>query len=96
MVVVSAFVLAVFLGAAAVEAASAAGKIVLTREGKTPSRKAVSHEFNFADPESNGEICAEGYCTCTTCVCWGSQDCCDIGCAVCWWYIDSTGGCNAT
>ena len=38
----------------------------------------------------------EGWCTCSDCGCWGSESCCDAGCAYCWGYLDGKGACGAT
>lgn len=34
-----------------------------------------------------------GSCNCTTCVCSGSESCCDAGCGYCWGYLDGSGSC---
>jgi|GEM_PF-6596510 len=39
------------------------------------------------------DICASGSCDCSICVCYGTEECCDIGCEACWAYRDSRGYC---
>ncbi len=90
LVAVSVFVLAAFLGAAALEAANESGKIVLTRKAVTLGRSVVNP---FGSSIETGSC--YGACNCSTCVCNGSLGCCIDGCEACWEFLDDGGACGA-
>ncbi len=95
LVVVSAFVLAVFLGVAAVDAASQAGKISMSRAGRSASAPGAQQQFNFATQSAGG---CYGGCNCNVCVCYyydGDLGCCFDGCDACWGSLDDGGYCGA-
>lgn len=93
LVAVSAFVLAVFLGVAAVEAANGAGRIVLKRDASETGRAAAANLFSHA-VGSTTDSCS-GSCSCSSCSCSGSLGCCIAGCEACWDYRDDQGYCGA-
>jgi hypothetical protein len=76
----------------AVNAAKGGNVVRLSRGAH--NLKGASHTSSFGSGSSIAAgICASGACDCSICVCYGTSDCCDIGCEVCWAYRDSQGYC---
>jgi hypothetical protein len=64
------------------------------RESKAmPGAALKDHTFGglFADTTS-----CSGACNCSTCVCSGTESCCESGCNYCWGYLDGSGACGVS
>ncbi len=82
MLFVALFVLAAFVGVAAVEAGLATGQIVLTRKEKPATSDGARELFSLGS--ENGVESCSGWCTASVCGCSGSSSCCEAGCNLCW------------
>ena len=74
-------------------------QIVLERSSAptaSGTEKPSGNQFDIRSLFMRNEICASGSCNCSTCVCYGTSECCDIGCDACWNFLDTRGGCSAS
>jgi hypothetical protein len=54
-----------------------------------------SRPSSFGNGSSlTADICASGWCTCSYCECYGTEECCIAGCVACWDYRDGRGYCE--
>jgi len=75
-------------------ALNAKGGSALTLRRGSHDAKAGSRPSSFGSGGSTtDDICASGSCDCSTCVCYGTLDCCLAGCDACWGYRDGQGYC---
>jgi hypothetical protein len=87
---------AVFLAMSPAVNAAKGGNVVRLSRGVHADVKGAARASSFGSGGSiAASICASGSCDCSVCVCYGTSDCCDIGCDVCWAYRDSQGYCAA-
>jgi hypothetical protein len=56
---------------------------IVIQNPRSLGHKGTHHSFSRSRSALTSDVCAEGSCDCNVCSCFGTQDCCDAGCAAC-------------